>query len=471
MTDASATPATSATSATPATSAAPGASSGGHAADRAHNSAVAGLQWGDEGKGKIVDLMAESFDVVVRYNGGANAGHTVVVDDARFALHLVPCGVLRPGATGVIGNGVVVDPEVLLAEMADLREAGIELGDNLRISDRAHVVLPYHKLEDGLREAVMSSSLGQGKEVGTTGRGIGPTYADKAHRSTAVRVGDLLEPPRLRAKLELIARIKNATLGALAELVGRPFEPLDPAALSGLCAEYGEALGPHVCNTGELLHALMRDGRTLLFEGANGFLLDVDHGTYPYVTSSNSSALGLYPGAGVPGSAVGEVIGVVKAYTSRVGGGPFPTEQDNEIGQRMRDRGHEYGTTTGRPRRCGWLDLVAVPYAARTCGATALAVTLLDVLAGFEVLRVCNAYVVDGERTDVFPASAYEVATAEAAYETMPGFDQEVTDCRTYDDLPSGARRYLAKIEEYVGVPVRIVSVGPERTQTIVIDR
>jgi adenylosuccinate synthase len=434
------------------------------------HTAVAGLQWGDEGKGKIVDLLAEDFDVVVRYNGGANAGHTVVAGGRRFALHLVPCGVLRPGCTGVIGNGVVLDPEVLAQEMAELRQAGVELGANLKISDRAHVVMPYHKAADGLMEAAIKASMGAKGEIGTTGRGIGPCYADKATRSTAVRVGDLLRMDLLEGKLEHVARVKNASLGALAELAGVEFEPIDPDQVARRCASYVANIGPFVCDTGQYLHDALDAGRSILFEGANGFLLDVDHGTYPYVTSSNSSALGIYAGAGVPGGTVGELIGVVKAYATRVGGGPFPTEQDNEIGARLRDRGHEYGTTTGRPRRCGWLDLVALRYAVRTSGATALALTLLDVLAGFDELRVCTAYSWEGSESERFPSVSADVGSVEPVYTALPGFADEITDCRCFGDLPEEAVAYVRFVEEAVGVPVRIVSVGPDREQTIFVE-
>lgn len=436
-------------------------------AHRPPHTAVAGLQWGDEGKGKIVDLLAEAFDVVVRYNGGANAGHTVVTGGERFALHLIPCGVLRARCTGVVGNGVVLDPEVLQKEMAELRASGVHLGANLRISDRAHLVMPYHKAADGLMEAAIGASMGGDRTIGTTGRGIGPCYADKATRSTAVRVADLLEPDRLAEKLEHIAAVKNASLGALAALADVPFQRIDPREVAAGCAAYASSLEPFVCDAADYLHEAAASGLSLLFEGANGFLLDVDHGTYPYVTSSNASALGIYAGAGMPGGTVRELIGVVKAYATRVGGGPFPTEQDNDIGQRLRDRGHEYGTTTGRPRRCGWLDMVALRYAVRTSGATSLAVTLLDVLSGFDTVQVCTAYRTGHDLLDRFPASAHELAGAEPVYETLEGFAGDITACRRMDDLPAEARAYIAFVEDATGVPVRIVSVGPDRDQTI----
>jgi adenylosuccinate synthase len=428
---------------------------------------VSGLQWGDEGKGKIVDLLASDYDVVVRFNGGANAGHTVVVGDQKYPLHLVPCGILQPGKLAVVANGVVVDPEVLLGEVAELRERGVTVGDNFKISDRAHVVMPYHRVADGLMEAAIARSMGQSREIGTTGRGIGPCYSDKATRSTAVRFGDLKQPKLLAGRLEHIVRVKNATLGALAVIADVPFEPLVAADLSQLVERYADELGSHICDTSVVLHSASGAGQRILFEGANGFLLDVDHGTYPFVTSSNSSALGVYAGAGMPGSAVTEVAGVVKAYCSRVGGGPFPTEQDNEVGERIRRRGNEYGTTTGRPRRCGWLDAVALRYAVRNCGASWLAIMLLDVLAGFDELKVCRAYEIGRSEVSDFPASARDLEAATPVFDSYPGFSEEVTECRAYSELPEAAKAYIETIERLSGVPVRIVSVGPERTQTL----
>ncbi len=429
---------------------------------------VSGLQWGDEGKGKIVDLQAPFHDVIVRFNGGANAGHTVVVGEDRFPLHLVPCGILRPDKTAVIANGVVLDPEVLALEIDSLRESGIEVGSNLRISDRAHLIMPYHKIADGLMKKAIAASMGEEKEIGTTGRGIGPCYSDKATRSTAIRCGELADLGALGAKLEHIARVKNATLGALADLAGVPFEVLDVGELRQYCKTHAEKLAPHVCDTSALLHERLRQGARLLFEGANGFLLDVDHGTYPFVTSSNSSALGVYAGTGVPPYSSIEVCGVVKAYTSRVGAGPFPTEQENEIGERIRRRGKEFGTTTGRPRRCGWLDLVAVRYAASRCGVDYLAVTLLDVLAGFDELQICVCYEIDGTELHSFPAGLETLERAAPVYETLPGFAEDVSECTERGDLPAGAENYLAAIEDIAELPVRLVSVGPERSQTIV---
>ncbi len=324
------------------------------------HTAIVGLQWGDEGKGKIVDLLTAEHDVIVRYNGGANAGHTIVVGEERYALHLIPAGILYPDKTCIVGNGVVVDPVKLAEEIDGLRERGIDVGGNLRISDRAHVVMPYHQLLDAAREdcgAGGDPSASSGGAIGTTRRGIGPAYADKVYRSTALRMGELLDEPRLRRRLRAICPLESAQLAALG---AHDAAKLDPDALADEYAERGRRLAPHVTDTTWLLHDLLADGRSILFEGANACLLDVDHGTYPYVTSSNSSTLGIAPGTGVPMTCLDRVVGIMKTYATRVGAGPFPTEQDNETGGQIRDRGNEYGTTTGRPRRCGWLDLVAV---------------------------------------------------------------------------------------------------------------
>jgi len=339
------------------------------------NTCVVGLQWGDEGKGKVVDILAEHSELVVRYGGGSNAGHTVVIGDSRFALHLLPSGSIRPGVSCVIGNAVVVDPEVLIGEIDGLAERGIALADRLFISENAHVVLDYHKREDQLRE----ESLGKQK-LGTTIRGIGPCYADKVGRSYAVRMGDFRDVDRLAEKLQYIVDYKNKLFAALYEA-----EPIAAEGLVEKCRLYAERLVPFTTDTTELLHEAIGAGRSVLFEGAQGALLDLDHGTFPYVTSSNSSSLGLPAGCGVPARMVEKYIGVVKAYTTRVGAGPFPTEQDNEIGQYIRDKGNEYGTTTGRPRRCGWFDAVAVAYGVKIGSIDSLALMHLDTLAGLEV--------------------------------------------------------------------------------------
>ncbi|MBI1372231.1 MAG: adenylosuccinate synthase [Phycisphaera sp.] len=432
------------------------------------NAAVVGLQWGDEGKGKIVDLLTADYDVIVRYNGGANAGHTVVVGDEKYALHLIPSGIIHADKLNVIANGVVVDPVKLLEEIDGLATRGVEVGDNLKLSQRAHVVMPYHKTQDLLMEAAVSKSRGDGRKIGTTGRGIGPCYSDKALRTTAIRVADLYTGDRFREKLRHIAAVKNAMLASLAAMADEEFEPINAELLADQYGEYAEVLEPHVCDTTPLLHGAMADGRKLLFEGANACMLDIDHGTYPYVTSSNCSSLGMYPGSGVPGGRVGRIVGIMKAYTTRVGGGPFVTEQNNADGDRIRERGHEYGTTTGRPRRCGWLDLMVVKYSAAICGATELSVMLFDVLAGFDKLKICVGYELDGRRVEHMPASAEELEAVTPVYEEVDGFSEEITGCKSYGELPDAAQRYIELIEKTVGVPVGIVSIGPERSQTLI---
>jgi adenylosuccinate synthase len=432
------------------------------------HAAVVGLQWGDEGKGKIVDRLAAEFDVVVRYNGGANAGHTIVAGGRRFALHLVPSGILYPEKLNVIANGVVLDPADLLAEVEQLRAAGVEVGANLRLSDRAHVVLPYHRQADRLLEAALAASRGADQRIGTTGRGIGPCYADKVTRSLAIRVADLYDPAELGERLAWATRVHNAWGTSLAEMAGLPFQPSDARQLAATCRDHAAALAPHVCHTADLLHQAAGDGRRLLLEGANGFMLDVDHGSYPFVTSSSCSALGIHAGAGIPGRWVGRVIGVLKAYTTRVGGGPFPTEQANAAGDRLRERGREYGTTTGRPRRCGWLDLAQAGYAARLSGVTELAVTLLDVLAGFDPLPLAVGYEGDGRPLRHFPAGATTLAQAAPIYEHLPGFSEEIDGCRELRELPAAARGYLDRVGRALGAPVGLIGVGPDRAETIV---
>ncbi|GJM19170.1 MAG: adenylosuccinate synthetase [Phycisphaeraceae bacterium] len=449
----------------------------GEQANRAGTaSAVVGLQWGDEGKGKLVDLLAPEHDAVVRYNGGANAGHTVVVGGEKYALHLVPSGILAPNALAVIGNGVVVDPERLLEELDGLSARGVDVS-RLVVSDRAHVVVDYHKAEDELRETLLGRAAEHGQQgagpkkavsaIGTTKRGIGPAYADKVTRAHAVRIGDLLRPDVLAAKLELACELKNALFRTLAA-DGAPPVKFDAQELTGQLVALGERLRPMIKDTTYLLHDLLGAGKRVLFEGANATMLDVDHGTFPYVTSSNSSALGIGTGTGVPPQRIGRIIGVVKAYSTRVGGGPMPTELHDELGEKIRQRGREFGTTTGRPRRVGWLDLVAVKYAAMVSGVTEVCVTLLDVLDDLDELMVCTTYrLADGTETDRFLPDGFDLAEATPVYETVGGFGGTVGDVRDGDELPAGARAYLGLIERAVGVPVRTVSVGPDREQTI----
>jgi adenylosuccinate synthase len=436
-------------------------------------SAVVGLQWGDEGKGKAVDILAAAHDAVVRYNGGANAGHSLVVKGERFALHLIPSGILYPGKLAVIGNGVVVDPWKLVEEVDNLAKRGIDTS-GLICSSRAHAVLPYHKTEDALREDLLKRSAAalavdeRGvSEIGTTRRGIGPAYADKAQRACAIRMGDLLRPDVLREKLDIAVAMKGAALAGLARNLGVPAEDLNAAQLLDQCAKVGQRLAPMIKETTHLLHAHLAARKSILFEGANGSLLDVDHGTYPFVTGSTVIAAGIGPGTGIPTQRVTRILGIMKAYSTRVGAGPFPTELKNEIGDGIRTRGREFGTTTGRPRRVGWLDLVAVKYAAMINGATGLCLTMLDVLAGVEELNVCTAYRVNGETTTQFPPDAYDLSRAQPIYTTLPGFTQDITKARKLADLPANARKYIDFIVQQVGVPADMVGVGPDREQTI----
>jgi adenylosuccinate synthase len=433
--------------------------------------AVVGLQWGDEGKGKVVDLRAGRYGLVVRYNGGANAGHSVQVGDKRYALHLIPSGILSKQALNVLGNGVVIDPAQLVKEINGLRNEGIEIGDNLKISDRAHLVFEYHKVQDVLYDHALAHAMGGSAAIGTTGRGIGPCYADKALRSMAIRVGDLLDEKLLADKLKRIVTVKNAVLAALAQQCGQAFVPFSAEALLKDALTHAKVLKPHICDTAHLLHTSMDAGKRILFEGANATLLDIDHGTYPFVTSSNCSSLGVHTGTGVPGHKVKNVLGIAKAYQTRVGGGPMPTELKDATGDRIREVGREFGTTTGRPRRIGWLDLVALKYTATISGATGIALMLMDVLAELPELKLCTAYKHNGKTLANFPADAGVLDSLEPVYETVPGFGRPIDNCRGFDDLPDNARAYIKKIEKHVGVPVVLVSVGPRRDQTVLRDR
>jgi adenylosuccinate synthase len=433
--------------------------------------AVVGLQWGDEGKGKIVDILAKEHDAVARYNGGANAGHSVVVAGTRYALHLIPSGILYPGKLAVIGNGVVIDPWKVVEELDGLTSKGVDVR-GLVISDRAHVVLPYHKIEDGLREELLNArdkAAGEGEsKIGTTRRGIGPAYADKCQRAGAVRMRDLLREETLRERLGLALQVKQATLGGLGltpEQARSPDVQLEP--LLARCLEVGERLRPMIQDTTQLLHATLAQGKSVLFEGANGTLLDVDHGTYPFVTGSSCVSSGIGTGTGVPASRLGRIVGVMKAYTTRVGGGPLPTELHDETGQRIRDRGREYGTTTGRPRRVGWLDLVALRYSVMINGVTGVALTMLDVLAGFDEVRACTAYEIDGQRVEHFVPDAIELSKATPVWTSFPGYQGDLSTCRSRRELPENARRYVEFLEQYLGVPADVVSVGPGREQSI----
>jgi len=418
---------------------------------------VVGLQWGDEAKGKIVDLLTGEHDIVVRYQGGANAGHTVVLGGQPFKLSLVPSGIFRPHVQCVIANGVVLHPGSLLEEIERLRARGVQVEDNLLVSNRAHVIFPWHIEEDRLLERAAG-----GEAIGTTLRGIGPCYRDKVGRTLAFRVGDLYRQ-NFRDRVRQVAHFKQRMLQCLS---GEPVQ-LDADAIYEEYRQYAERLRRWVGDSTTYLLDALEANKRILFEGAQGALLDVDHGTFPYVTSSNSSGVGVPSGSGVPGRYLTKVLGIIKAYSTRVGGGPFPTEQANEIGQYIRDRGNEYGTVTRRPRRCGWFDAVAVRYTARLSGVDVLAVMLLDVLSGLEELKICVAYELDGQQTTIFPAHVDELWRAQPVYETLPGWKEDIFHARRWEDLPANAQAYLRRISQLIGRPLEIISVGPDREQTI----
>lgn len=417
---------------------------------------VVGAQWGDEGKGKVVDLLAEEADVIVRFQGGSNAGHTIVVGGEKIVLHLIPSGILYPEKRCVIGNGVVIDPAELLEEMELLRKKGfLEDPTQLLISEAAHVVLPYHKLLDKAKEGVRKRPLG------TTLRGIGPAYEDKVSR-IGLRMGDLLREEVLREKLENALREKNLLLQKLYGLKPLELEPLLEELLF-----YGEKLSRNIVNTSLYLQEEISKGKKVLFEGAQGTLLDVDHGTYPFVTSSNTVAGSACCGAGIGPTQVEFVLGVVKAYSTRVGEGPFPTELKDTLGEYLRERGGEYGATTGRPRRCGWFDAVAVKHAIRVNGMGGVALTKLDVLTGLKRLKICVAYEVDQRTTDVFPYSTEELYKCRPVYEEMEGWTEDLRGKRSWEELPPQVRRYVERIQEILGVPLLLLSLGPSREETV----
>jgi adenylosuccinate synthase len=406
------------------------------------NVCVIGLQWGDEGKGKIVDFLAERADVVVRYCGGANAGHTVRIGTEKYSTHLLPVGVLRLGKMNIIGNGVVLDPAVLFREIDDLAARGIAVTPaNLRISYKTHLVMPYHMQEDAARE-----QSSEGGALGTTRRGIGPTYADKMQRATALRVADLLDEKKLRHRISQIAAERNKVLRALYDL-----PPIEWKEIFEKYRDFGRRMAPFVEDTTFLLLQYAREGKRIVFEGAHAVLLDVDHGTYPYVTSSNCSGLGVYTGAGVPPQMVQNFQGVLKAYTTRVGGGPFPTEQDNNIGAYIRERGNEYGTTTRRPRRCGWFDAVAARYSVDLCGVSSVAIMLLDVLSGLEHVQICTSHKYRGGILPGFRADMDVLAEVEPVYETLPGWRGNISGCREFAQLPIEAQQYVKRVEQLIG--------------------
>lgn len=414
-----------------------------------------GAQWGDEGKGKITDYLAEGADLVVRYQGGNNAGHTVIVGDVEYKLHLIPSGIISGEKICVIGNGVVVDPVVLLDEIAYLEEKGLSV-EGLRISSSAHVIMPYHKLLDSLQEEKRGLL-----KIGTTKRGIGPCYADKISRC-GIRMGDLISPEDFRELLEMNLKEKNELLE---KLYGE--KPLNLEDVLAEYSEYARRIAPYITDTVTLVNDALEDGQNILFEGAQGTLLDIDHGTYPFVTSSNPTAGGACPGAGVGPTAIDRVIGVTKAYLTRVGEGPFPTELFDEVGQKLGTIGKEFGVTTGRARRCGWFDAVVMRYAVRVNGITSIALTKLDVLDTLETIKICTAYEIDGEVTRNFPLNLKDLAKARPVYEEMPGWMSSTSGARTYEELPEAAQNYICRLEELCGAEASIVAVGPDREQTI----
>ncbi len=417
---------------------------------------VIGAQWGDEGKGKIIDLIADRADVVVRFQGGANAGHTVIVEGRKHVFHLLPSGVLHEGKLNVIGNGLVVDPAQLLAEMQQFADQGLELSSRLRVSGAAHCVMPYHKVLDRLREGRKA-----GLVIGTTGRGIGPAYADKANRS-GIRMWDLCDEERLRARL--LANLEDSN--RLITLVYGG-EPLGFHDVFEEARAHGRALAGLVADTGALLRDALSSGKHVFFEGAQGVMLDIDHGTYPYVTSSNADSLGIAAGAGVPPSAIGHQIGVLKAYCTRVGEGPFPSELNDETADRLREGGSEFGATTGRPRRCGWFDVPAARYASQLCGFHGLAITKLDVLSGLRQIGMVTAYELDGATTEDYPADTPLVQRSRPVTELFPGWKEKLSGMRHFGQLPPACRAFVDELCSRVGVPWEILSVGPGREDTI----
>ena len=416
---------------------------------------LVGAQWGDEGKGKATDLLGDRVDYVVRYQGGNNAGHTVVIGDESYALHMLPSGVLSPGVVPVIGNGVVIDPQVLLDEIDGLAERGVDCG-KLLVSANAHLIMPYHRALDKVSERYLGSS-----RIGTTGRGIGPAYADKIAR-VGIRVQDLFDPGILSKKLELVLRDKNQLLSKVYNRRG-----LDAHVIAEEYERYAERLRPFVADTGLVLGQALDRGEVVLLEGAQATMLDVDHGTYPFVTSSSPTAGGACAGSGIGPTRISEVLGIVKAYTTRVGEGPFPTELDGEQGEWLRKTGGEYGVTTGRARRCGWFDAVIARYSTRVNGITGYFLTKLDVLSGLEQVPVCVAYEVDGQRSDEIPMTQTEFHHAVPVYEYLDGWSEDISKAQTFEDLPVNARKYITAVEAMIGAPVYAVGGGPRRDQTL----
>ncbi|MGI8672526.1 MAG: adenylosuccinate synthase [Luteitalea sp.] len=422
------------------------------------NIAVLGAQWGDEGKGKIIDLLTPNFSIVARYQGGHNAGHTVYANGRKFILRLLPSGILHSGVTCVIGNGLVVDPQALFAEIDEIGAAGVDVTGRLAISSKAHLILPYHKELDVLAEAKRGE-----RKIGTTNRGIGPAYEDKIGRR-GIRVGDLSD----RAPRQMLEDAVRQNVEARNHLIASAH--MDWRQVLDELDRVWIRLAPFVTDVSVLLHQAMRDGRRIMFEGAQGTLLDIDHGTYPFVTSSSATSGGICTGLGVGPKTIGAILGVAKAYTTRVGEGPFPSELLDQMGQRLRDGGSEYGSVTGRPRRCGWFDAVALRYAVRVNGLDALAITKMDVLDGLESLEICTSYRVDGEPLHDFPSEIGHLARCQPVYERVPGWSAPTAGVRSFDALPAEARAYIATLEQAIGIPVALISTGSDRHDTILRD-
>jgi adenylosuccinate synthase len=419
---------------------------------------VIGAQWGDEGKGKIVDLLSNQADYVVRFQGGANAGHTLKFDDKKIVLHLIPSGIFNGDAHCVIGNGVVIDPVALVEEIKGIQKMGFSLEDRFFISQTAHVILPYHKLLDQLKEKRRG-----GDAIGTTGRGIGPAYVSKVSR-VGIRMVDLLDREILQSKIE--QNLKDINF-ALENLYNEP--ALDADEIMNSLEESIQALEPFICNTTHMLHEGLKKEQSILLEGAQGTMLDIDHGTYPFVTSSSPTSGGACIGSGLPPTALDKIMGITKAYCTRVGNGPFPTELLGESGNELRNKGQEFGATTGRPRRCGWLDLVALKYVVQLNGINELTLTKMDVMDGFEQIKVCTGYQLHGKETDVFPLSLHDIQDVEPVYTTLPGWQNSIQGITEWDQLPASAQSYIHFIEKYLGVKFTIISTGPKRTETIVL--
>jgi len=421
---------------------------------------VIGLQWGDEAKGKLVDLLTKRSDIVVRYQGGANAGHTIVDGSTKYVVHHLPSGILNQNVKNVVSPGVVLNPGTLIEEIEAVTSQGIEIGDRLLLSERTHVVFPWHVAED----IAWNEEIKGEKNIGTTLRGIGPCYRDKVGRTSAIQLGDLYRED-FQAKVESICKLKKVLLSGFKTDVDPAL--LDPEKIFADYSAFASRLKPYVGDSTDFLLDAVEANQRILFEGAQGSLLDLDHGTYPFVTSSNSSGVGISAGSGIPSKWIDQVIGVAKCYSTRVGGGPFPTELMCETADHIRKLGNEYGTTTGRPRRCGWFDAVAVRYTSRLSGISGLAMMMLDVLSELDEIKICTAYELNGKTIRSFPSHADDLAKVKPIYETLPGWKSDVTSIQNFDELPEAAKNYVKTISEYINIPIEVVSVGPDRKQTI----